>query len=416
MAIQSNFPALRPLLDLNFAGSRTVDPRITFSRSGTGNIASYFNEKGVMQFAPANTPRIDFDPATLECKGLLIEEQRTNLLTYSDQFNNSAFVKTGTSITTNTIVSPDGSITADKLVEDTTTDEHYLRSTPVSCSAGTYTASVYWHSSSERNLYLRVVHTGETTSTSQVTFNRSSLTLGAVFGNAISASAQNVGDGWWRISLVFQITATRNVQFGVQCSITIPVSSASYTGDGVSGIHIWGAQLEQGSFPTSYIPTTSAQVTRAADSVSMQSNNFLNWYRQEEGTFLCNYVLGDDNTSVGVLRVTDAVNNEISMRYSSSQYTQATITTSGAIQANLALSGFSTKGSYNRAISYSNNYFQQSINGELPSAADTSCTIPTVSQLIIGREDNINFLNGHIKRIAYYPKRVTDQQLQALTA
>ena len=106
-------------LNLNFT-TGTLDSRITFTRSTTG---SYYNSAGVLSTAAINAPRFDYDPVTLESVGLLIEESRTNLLTYSEQFDNAVWTKSNASITANAIIAPDGTLTADKLVEDGVTKE-----------------------------------------------------------------------------------------------------------------------------------------------------------------------------------------------------------------------------------------------------------------------------------------------------
>lgn len=409
----TGMPAIRPSLLLDFANSRTIDPRISVTRPSA---ATRVNERGVIETVAANVPRIDFDPVTLACRGWLIEEQRTNLVTYSEQFDNAAWEKFGTTVTPNLLVAPDGSLTADKVVESTANSEHYVRSPAISCTAGTYVASVYWHTSSERNLYLRVVHPGEASATSQVTFDKSALVLGHVTGNAVSASAQNVGNGWWRISLVFSITATRNVQHGCQPYST----STSYTGDGTSGIYVWGSQLEAGTLPTSYIPTTTAAVTRAAEVGSMTGSNFSSWYRQDEGAFVCTFdSTGSTGTAVPFGVATTGVFNE--SMYVSRQ-------ADGGVFSNVidnGISQFSTIGlgtaasgvAFNVAVAYKLNDSAAVGNGSAL-VTDNSCTLPTVDRLSIGHSpwnQSTGHLNGHIRRLAFFTKRLSNTELQALT-
>ncbi len=111
-------PTMRPTLLLDFANSLTVDPRITFTRAST---ATYFDAAGVLSSAANNVPRIDYDPETLICKGLLIEEARTNLLTYSEQFDNAAWIKSNAniSVTSTNSTSPDGTASADTVTIST---------------------------------------------------------------------------------------------------------------------------------------------------------------------------------------------------------------------------------------------------------------------------------------------------------
>lgn len=292
MAIKDLYPASRPTLDLNFAGSRIVDPRITFSRSGTGNVAGYFDEKGVMKFAPPNVPRIDFDPVTGECKGLLIEEQRTNLLTYSEQFDNAAWLKLGAApynvtILQNTIVSPDGSLTADKLVErpssvGAVSHSIYKLYTP---PAGAVTLSIF-AKAGERSIFRLGSYEGAITSTPlSAVFDLAEGTVKQTSGLTTSAYITSVGNGWYRC-VASGVSGGNLISWLFNTSVA--VESDVYVGDGNSGIYVWGAQLEQGAFPTSYIPTTTAQVTRAADTASMSGANFSSW-NNTTGTILAKY-------------------------------------------------------------------------------------------------------------------------------
>ena len=122
MSISQNFPNTRPSLNLNFARSKTLDPRITFTRTSTG---TYVDEIGIIRYSSADEPRFDHDPVTGECKGLLIEESRQNLLTYSADISNAAWGKTNSSIGPTT-TAPDGTSTAYKLIENSTNGYHFI--------------------------------------------------------------------------------------------------------------------------------------------------------------------------------------------------------------------------------------------------------------------------------------------------
>lgn len=272
MAIKDYYPASRPTLDLNFAGSRIVDPRVTFSRAGT---ATYFDEFGVMRTAPANTPRLDFEPVTGECKGLLIEEQRTNLLTYSEQFDNAAWYKTNGTVTTNSIVAPDGTLTADKF-ETSSGGSSYLYQGKTLTQGQVYVLSAYVkHISGVGEFWLR-----DFTEAGIASFNIINGMPLSSTGIASSPQIVNFGNGWYRVSAVFTPTiATANH------NLSCPHPSSPLVGN---AFYVWGAQLETGSTPTGYIPTTSAQVTRAADTASLSGANFSSW-NNTTGTILAKY-------------------------------------------------------------------------------------------------------------------------------
>ena len=287
MAIKDLYPLTRPTLDLNFAGSRTVDPRIAFTRAST---ATYFDEFGVMRTAPANTPRIDFDPVTGKSLGLLIEEQRTNLLKYSEQFDNAAWTQTRTTIAANTIVAPDGTLTGDKLVEDTTaSSSHILRSTSATFAAGTAYTFSFFVKAAERSHTFFQFRIAAFTSNLGVVFDIANT---AILSNAASAwataSIVDVGNGWRRISVTATATANYTGNDAFYLYVMQDGITTAYTGNGTSGVYIWGAQLESGAFPTSYIKTEASQVTRAADSASMSGANFSSW-NNTTGTLLAKY-------------------------------------------------------------------------------------------------------------------------------
>jgi hypothetical protein len=125
-----DYPTVLPTLDLDFANSKTLDPRITFTRASGG---SYTGADGLIKFAGVNEARFDHDQNTGESLGLLVEESRTNLVTYSEQFNDASWNKNGLSITTNTsaTTAPDGSTNAEKITEslDVSTIFHIINKT-----------------------------------------------------------------------------------------------------------------------------------------------------------------------------------------------------------------------------------------------------------------------------------------------
>lgn len=189
-------------------------------------------------FMDGSTEGVWYDPSDIKLNW------RRNLLTYSEQFDNGAWVKTRASVTTNTIAAPDGTLTADKLVEDATTGQHYFQaSTSVS---GTITATVY-AKAGERSLF----ELGErATSGARAIFNLSNGTIAAQTLSP-NATITNIGNGWYRCSITASGFNSQLFAFRIQLNTSV-VSDQSYTGDGTSGIYIWGAQLEQGSTSTEY--------------------------------------------------------------------------------------------------------------------------------------------------------------------
>jgi hypothetical protein len=363
-----------------------------------------------LQTAASGVARFDNNLTTGESLGLLIEESRSNLNTYSDDLANAAWTKVASSITSNTIVAPDGTLTGDKLVEDSANAAHYVTSNAPSVTSGTaYTLSVY-AKAGERSV-LQIVPSASGFPVSFANFNLATGAIGTLSG-LTSTSITLVGNGWYRCSVTVtaSATTTASVNFIVQTS-----SSASrvgtYQGDGFSGIFLWGAQFEAGSFATSYIPTVASQVTRAADAASMTGTNFSTWYRADEGAAFVDIVLPSTApVDCYPFRITGA--SALVFGYKDSGTLVRPIT--GTVSGN----GVSTTASYKAsgAYSFTANEKNGAVNGTLAGVTTTGAFGLNTAVEIGGFNSSAGKLNGCIKKIAYYPLRVTNAQLQALTS
>jgi hypothetical protein len=413
---------LSPSLILQFAGAQTMDPRITFTRAST---ATFTGSNGLIQTAAINAPRFDYNPTTLAPLGLLIEEQRTNLVTYSEQFDNAAWTKTASSITANTVVAPDGTLTGDGLVEDTATSAHAVTQSNTVVANTTYTASCYFKAFATGAARFARIQYGTSSGSSgvRVLFDLSNGTISAAAvnfgtGSGASASITAVGNNWYRCTLSGIIDSTSTTgRLDVFLQSTGGSFTASYTGNGYSGIYIWGAQLEAGAFPTSYIQTVASQVTRAADAASMTGANFSSWYNQAEGTLFINASPQASNAlGYALFEVNDTTaSNRIGLfKLATTGNASMAVFVGGAIQANINNGAWTASGKL--AGAYAVNNFASVLNGGAAST-DISGTLPLVTQATIGaRGDGGNRLTGTIKQIVYYPRRLTNSELQAITA
>jgi hypothetical protein len=371
----------------------------------------------VLQTAASGVARFDHNPTTFESLGLLIEEQRTNLLTYSEQFDNAAWTKTRSSITANTIVAPDGTLTGDKLVEDTTaTSSHVLIRSSISFTSGTvYTISAYVKAAERTSLRL-LFGVGFSASPAAF-FNISTGVISAnPSGNSSSASIAPVGNGWYRVSVTATADSTTSVGEFTATLVT-GTNTVSYTGDGYSGIFIWGAQLESGSFSTSYIQTVASQVTRAADAASMTGANFSSWYRADEGTLYAESSTYSPTATRSSFYIGDGTGNNRHMLFAGAAGGLFAITVaSGTAQSNPTSGTVASANSfYKISYAYAVNNFGVSGNGAAV-GTDTSGILPVeVNQALIGNYTSTTVLNGHIKKLAFYPGRLSNTQLQALT-
>lgn len=400
-----------------YTGDGTSGVFIWGAQLNTGILSSYSPTVATSSFGP----RFDYDGATLAPKGLLIEEQRTNLLTYSDQFDNVAWTKTRATITANAVTSPDGTVNADKLIEDTSAGTHSARNaTSVTITSGTtLTATVYAKAAESASICVGIGD-GAGINISRATFNLSTQAITFITTAAANVSTPiplitPVGNGWFRCSVtatVSNVTTAQAWYFRVSSG-----GGISYTGDGVSGIYIWGAQLETGTFPTSYIPTVASQVTRIADSAVMTGTNFSSWYNAVEGTlYSVASTLDVTAARIGVAITDGTNNNRIQNGYGTAPL--AFVSASGTSQMS---QGFGSITPVNNVFSkvslaYKLNNGNAAVNNTL-GTLNTSLTVPVVDRLQLG---NLSVgtgsnLNGNIRKIAYYPIRLSDSELREIT-
>lgn len=389
--------------------SKAFADLITFTRSST---ATFVGSNGLTQTAAANVPRFDFDPVTLLPKGLLVEEQRTNLLLRSEELDNGSWSKSGITATADQAISPSGVQNADKIEAATTSQFRYLFQGVTLTQGQTYTLSVFVKASSTSFVWLL----GETGGDAIRIFD---LSQGVVSGsngaqgNLAAPKIEPYGNGWFRCSITFtKTTATASEQIGIGVSNTGTLVDV-LTGNSV---FVWGAQLEAGSFPTSYIPTTTASVTRAGDIATV--NTLSPWYRADEGTLYAQVTPQVTSGNRGIMSINNGgQNNQIDMRITSGAYSSI-VTSAGATQANIVSAGAAIVGSAAKvALAYKTNDIAMSANGGSP-VIDSIAIIPSgLTEMDVGALSQPNLsLNGHIRQIKYFPRRLSDAELQALTA
>jgi hypothetical protein len=382
-----------PSLDLRFADNKSLVDAVTgaslvtFTRASSG---TFVGSDGVLQTATNDVPRFDHNPTTGESLGLLVEEQRTNLLTFSEQFDNAAWGTNNTTISADAAVAPNGATTADKMVETATTGTHDIRRLSISFTSGLpYTNSIYAKADG-RSLLLITLPSAAFGSAAAARFDLAAVTATVTTSatNTI-ASIQPIGDGWYRCSLKSDATATAtgNVFWNIQET----TGSTSYAGDITKGLFLWGAQLEAGAFPTSYIPTTTAAVTRSADVATDTTRGaalrtlYAQFRSPASGTRPV--VSLDDNTA----------NERIEILTSGSD-PKLLVTDGGSAVADLDAGAVSANTTARIAARFNTDDYAISINGGT-SQLDAAGTLPTATRIRIGSNQAGGYLNGTIQRI-----------------
>jgi len=226
-----------------------------------GSSATVVNKDGLIETVGSGQPRIDYKD---DSEGaLLLEPQRTNLITYSSDFSDASWSKTGASATSG-FTSPDGTTNAFKLVEGTNNGIHQLKAIGISTVVDRYNFSVFVKPNGRNEI--RIVGTNYFSSGTDAYFNLETkvITYGARAENGL---IETLANGWFRCS--FSSSGGEFVGNNAHMNIETALNNSnSYQGDGTSGVYIYGAMVEQGSYATSYIPTQGSAVTRLADSCS----------------------------------------------------------------------------------------------------------------------------------------------------
>ena len=394
-----------------------VGPTLSITRATT---ATYFDNAGVMKTAGTGVARFDHLPVSpFTSLGLLVEEARTNICLQSEDFA-TTWVTTGITVTANAGVAPDGTLTADDLLF---TGANTL-SQSITVTADTVnTVSIYLKQGTTGSHDWVKVQFKENSAANgyESHFDLSSGTEGtaAELGTGASnfnSGIEDVGNGWYRCWVTAQLPSA---QTDGSFRVMNVIADGSATRENTDSVWYWGAQLEAGAFPTSYIPTTTASVTRNVDNISSTD---MSWYNTSAGSFYISALQGQTPTTSNVFVV--ANNNNTTNRVQLSATTNsraATIlrkdsgTQFAATSANNAIaSGSVHKVAYAYALADHAHYVDGVVTGTLTDP--TNLVPPTsITHLYVGSNGSGGHINGHIAEIRYYNTRLTDTELEDIS-
>jgi hypothetical protein len=412
-----------PSLDLNFQNMTTMDSRVTFTRASD---ATYFDSSGVLQTAGNNVPRFDVNPTTLDPLGLLIEEQRTNSIR-NNTMQGAVAGTPGTAPTNWTMVSTLSGLTREIVSIGVENGINYIdvkwsgtTSVAVSSailaqaeSSAAVAASVgqSWSGS----WYLRLVNgsfTGLSSLRIQITERNSAGAFVAASELSVLSSVNSNGLATQRYTISRTLTNATVAQLGCEVRLSIPTSTAvDFT------LRIGLPQLELGAFATSVIPTVAATATRNADVAVMTGTNFSSWYRADEGTMYAEFAWYGPSNFDYVFSISDGTSsNLIASGITSAGASRFIIISAGVTEVGQSVGVMSANTVYRQIVAYAtNNSAIYSSSGA--SGSDNTCSIPTgLDQASFNASSGTtNQLNGTIRKIAFYPTRLSNAQLQALT-
>jgi hypothetical protein len=414
-------------LDLAFALDKTLaarkGPTPTFTRAST---ATFVGSDGLIQSAAVNEPRFDHDPVTGICKGLLIEASRANALQHSSNFKDATSSNywqnlSATTVTVDQMASPDGGLNADLLATSTASFDCFTRRAGIFAGSTQYTYSIFLKQGPSGHRYVGLYIGVGINSTKLPFFDFNNPTTvqipsGTMVGTIDSTRVDAYPDGWYRVSVVFTTAATPVNTF---CGVYISQSDGNLPGSSVAGLdaYIWGIQLEAGSFPTSYIPTTTAALTRSADTCSITGADFTSFYNQSEGSFYGeslktspasnSHVGGPSNGSFAEF---------MDLRYLDDTRLQSVTNHLGVIQFTV-IRNYTAGAVVKQVIAYALNDAAYCAQGGVVTVDTPPYTPPVVDRFLVGTAGSaFSRINGHIARIKYFRKRLPNAKLQTLTA
>jgi hypothetical protein len=448
MSISQNFPEEGPTLNLNFAGSRTLDPRITFTRTSS---ATYMGRDGLVKIAPANSARFDhrYNSTTgeVESLGLLVEEARTNLV-WPSQFTSFATSATNNiwytvaaelDPTPNAAQAPDGSTTAALLAINTNIAFRSVLIRTTSVATGILTYSVYCKPAST-DTGLRLYIGGEASVTNHVRADfilsgNGTASEASTVGTAtapVAPSITPVGSGWYRCVLYASFTGPTNITCLIYPGTAATQTTASQT-------LVWGAQLEVGAFPTSYIPTTTSTATRTADTAFIGGSDLKTVFNEIEGSIIANISLpndisvrGDATAGIcGLTRYSPQISGfdgyGLNIRTDTRLFSIGHRVIDESKNVNVSVNGGITESTVLPNQNYKVGFFYSpdllglviGNTSSVSTLSDENYGLYPKTFLYIGRSRNGGSppyeLSGHIAQLTYYPNRLSNSQLITLT-
>lgn len=401
----------------------------TKNHTGRSSTATYYDSTGTIRTAASGQPRYTYNPSLLTAAPkLLLEAQATNLITYSQAF--SGWSKSYTTSSSGAGASTLFGFATDRITLSAVTGEHYVGTGVGSIVNGAvYTASFYVRPNSlikGFQIYFPYA------ALSSVDFNLTTLTCGSA--GTITA----LPDGWYRISATF--TAS-NTSSSLYLFAARTPGVYTFTSDGTEYYDICGAQFEAGYAPTSYIPTSgsavtraadtstsaagsraadvysSSQVTRATDTAAITGTNFSSWYSNGQGTLHAVYT-DNDGTGTRALNLRNAAGTKyidlVSGSGSSAGGYWNVTAVSGAFNG---IAVYENEGvQFNTAFAWNTNDYVEARAGAITQTNATLTMTQDLNSMYIGNSGGSAQITGNIKRIVYYPKRLSNAELQALTS
>jgi len=391
---------------------------LPFNYTGAGK-GTRVNKEGLIEVVENDIPRIDYLDS--EDGVFLLEKAATNLVTYSEDFSQSAWVKGNSSIESDTLISPSGILNGSTLTDNTANTIHRLRYS-VSLSASTnYGLSIFAKKGTLSNIQIALINTSNSSTASRV-FDLENGALGESItsgssGTLSDSKITNYGNGWYRCEITAQLNSTPNAY-----QITLAtksngnattVSQITYDGDGSGNVYLYGAMLEQSSQSSSYIPTQGTIQTRVAETASGSGNSEV--FSDSQGVLFANIAANANDGVNRYITISDGTtSNRVALRIDTDNKIGGFVT-DGTSQASFRYE-INTLNFSKVAIKYKTNDFSLFVNGfevltDLSGSTPSGLNVMKYKNSISGDD-----FYGKTKEISYYDEVLTDEELETLTS
>ena len=373
------------------------------------SVATRVNESGLIEEVAANVSRLDYSDGT--CPSLLLENSATNLITYSEDFSNVAWTKTRTSILINNSISPEGTLTADKIIPSIDNSTHRVDFNYALTDNSTYTYSIFAKKGEYNCFALQIGGTSISPDSAEFNLNTGVSTSGG--GTIISSKIEPLANDWFKCSLTMLAGVSDIVNLGIGND-----NVYSFAGDGTSGLYLWGAQLEQNSYATSYIKTVGTTQTRVADTASGAGNSTV--INSTEGVLFFN--LSTFTNPIDTFRyigLSDGTNNntiQLSFYSATNKYNFVVRENSSSVISQ-SITSVDYSDFVKVAIKYKSGDTSYFVNGvKIGTNSSTYTFTSPISQLDFGLSfTNSGDFYGKVKSLQVYTTALSDAELTALT-
>lgn len=387
---------------------------------------TYVGRNGLIQSAASNEPRIDFLNNTKG--GLLLEPQRTNYLIYSDDFSQSSWSKINTTATDNQIITPSGILTGGKVQRTSTSASYFQQFVNQSTSGNYYSISVWVKKGNSDRVAFRLQTNYPDRYDVRFVFSTESIEYDQVFGDLSNGSYNVVKypNDWYRIEITVK-TASDNTQARLALSPRVSTGNIDATDTSSDAFcYIWGAQLEtsgntSSGYSTSYIPTSSAAVTRVQDYIAKGGNEYI--FNDSEGVLFAEIkALANDQTYRFITISDNSTNsNRVVISFSTlSNQIRCDLIVGGLTQSSFSTYSYDITQKNKVAIKYKLNDVKMFANGLQVGSTDTFANVFPSGTLNQINFDNGNlgsnfYFEGFLNDLQYFDEALSDAELATLT-